>query len=179
MNTMLIFIDAATSPQRQVAVGASLYLNKPQLESYTDLNLSDLQTKLANRIIYHKYQSKKSTWSEIKTAIDSLNFLKIKFDLIKQVEIYTDCQSLCDLLGKRKEKLIKNNFMTRTGKVLQNVDIYKELYSVAQLFEIRIYKIKGHISRSAGLSLQERIFSVVDKLSRKRLRAYLNDSESA
>ncbi len=174
MDTILIFTDAATSSKMNIAVGAFLCLDQKQIQNYVECSTEDLYAKLADRIVYQKYASKKSTWSEIKTAIDSLNFLHKNSEFIRKVEIYTDCQSLCDLLGQRKEKLQKKNFLTRTGKILQNANLYKELFAIAEKFQIRTFKIKGHNLISYRLTLQEKIFAILDKCSRKRLRFVLS-----
>lgn len=166
----LIFTDAATSPKMNIAMGAFLCLDQNQIQSYAECNMEDLYAKLADHIVYQKYVSKKSTWSEIKTAIDALNFLHKNSESIRKVEIYTDCQSLCDLLGKRKEKLQKNNFITKTCKILENANLYKELFAIAEKFQIQAFKIKGHSSISNRSTLQEKIFSILDKCSRKKLR---------
>ncbi len=170
MDKIIIFTDAATSPTMHIAIGAFLFLDQQQMQSFAECSINDLYYKLRDEIIYHQYSSKKSTWSETKTVIDSLKYIHKKFNTIPNVEIYTDCQSLCDLLGKRKEKLQKNNFITRTGKVLQNADLYQELFLIAEKFKIQTFKIKGHHSKSNRMSLQEKIFDVLDKFSRKKLR---------
>ncbi|MEO8402488.1 MAG: RNase H family protein [Gammaproteobacteria bacterium] len=171
MNTLLIFTDAATSSSENISVGAFLLLEEKEFQKYIDFNLNDLFIQLENKIVYKKYNSKKSTWSEIQTAIDALNHTHLPSASI--VKMYTDCQSLCDLLGKRKEKLLKNNFITRAGKVLQNADLYKELYQTAEKFQLSTLKIKGHQKVSDSTRLEEKIFSILDKFSRRKLRELL------
>ena len=143
------------------------------MQNYAECSIEDLYTKLDDLVVYRKYISKKSTWSEIKIVIDALNFLHQNLESIQKIEIYTDCQSLCDLLGKRKEKLQKNNFTTRAGWVLHNANLYKELFEITEKFQIQTLKIKGHSSISYRSTLQEKIFAVLDKCSRKKLRFLL------
>ena len=171
MDTFLIFTDAATSPQTSIAVGAFLCIKQSSIESYAQSSPDELYLKLSDIIVYGNYTSKKSTWSEIKTVIDALS--NLKKNPLQKVELYTDCQSVCDLLNKRKEKLLKNNFITRTGKVLANADLYKELFEVAEQFDIHVFKIKGHSPKSNRVSIEEKIFTVLDKLSRKKLRSLM------
>ena len=52
-------------------------------------------------------------------------FILVTSRVTRKVEIYIDCQSLCDLIGQRKDKLEKNNFMIKKGKVLQHAELYK------------------------------------------------------
>lgn len=171
MDTIYIFTDAATSPQMNVSIGAFICVDKDLLQQYAECNAQDLNNKLIDQIVYQQYSSKKSTWSEIKTAIDALHFVHANLPFIRKIEIYTDCQSLCDLLNKRKEKLQNNNFITRTGKTLNNANLYKELFECVEKFEIQVLKIKGHSSTASRLTIQEKIFAALDKLSRKKLRA--------
>jgi ribonuclease HI len=172
-ETHIIFTDAATSPKKGVSVGAFLLLNQQALVEYSEYTQEGLSTKLADITIYKEYESNKSTWSEIKTAIDALYVIQKNSDHTLKVEIYTDCQSLCDLMNHRKQKLVKSNFITSAGKVLQNADLYKELFAVAEKFQILTFKIRGHDSALHRLTLQEKIFGILDKLSRKKLRSIL------
>lgn len=135
--------------------------------------MHDLSTKLANKIVYTEMKSKKSTWSEIKTIMNALEFVQKNFGLDRKINIYTDCQSFCDLMGKRKEKLKQNNFITRTGKRLQNADLYQELFALAEKFQIYAFKVKGHSSVSNRIMPEEKIFAVLDNLSRQKLRSIL------
>lgn len=172
-KTITVFTDAATSPQSCVAVGAFLYIEQNQLDQYANCKNETLAAKISNQIMYTEFKSKKSTWSEIKTIITALNLIHEKFGLACHIKIYTDCQSICDLLTQRKERLKKNNFMTRAGKVLGNADLYRELFALTEKFTIQIFKVKGHTQQTDHLSLTEKIFSIVDKLSRKKLRLIL------
>jgi len=100
-NILCIFTDAATSPQKEIAVGAFLCIKK------IDINTS---SNISKNISYNEYKSKKSTWSEIKTIINALKYTKKTYPECTTIHLYTDCQSACDLLGDRKHKLLKNNF---------------------------------------------------------------------
>lgn len=175
IDTIIIFTDAATSPQAMISVGAFLCVNQRQIDQWTKHPAEDLTATLADAIVYREYQSKKSTWSEIKTAIDALHTILKNSGANHKVEIYTDCKSLCDLLGRRKENLINNHFITKSGKVLQHADLYKELFALTEKFQISIFKIKGHASTSNRLTVYEKIFTVLDKLSRKKLRCILHN----
>jgi ribonuclease HI len=173
IDLILLFTDAATSSKMNIAVGAFLCLDQKLMQNYAECSIKDLYIKLADRIVYQKYVSKKSTWAEIKIVVDALNFLHKNGESIQKVEIYSDCQSLCDLLGKRKEMILQNNFRTRTGKILENAILYKELFKSAEQFQIQTFKIKGHCQISNRLTLQEKIFAVLDRFSRKKLRSLL------
>ena len=175
IDSILIFTDASTSSKAMLSVGAFLCLHQQQIEEYTKCSLEDLLIKLSSQLIYKIYKSKKSTWSEIKIAVDALDSIIKKSGSIRNVEIYTDCQSLCDLLNKRKEKLERNNFTTKSGSILENAKLYKEFFLLANQFQIKIFKMKGHAPKATRLNVHEKIFTVLDKLSRKKLRFILNN----
>jgi ribonuclease HI len=170
-ETVLVFSDAATSSKMNVAIGAFICLGQNEIQHYIQYSLDELYFNLHNVITYQHYKSNKSTWSEIKTVIAALNYIEKNLSSIQHVIIYTDCQSLCDLLGKRKAKLLQNNFITRHGKRLQNADLYQELYHIAEKFQIETIKIKGHQSKAMRMTVQEKIFTILDNLSRKKLRS--------
>src|SRR5689334_19483699 len=115
---MLLFTDAATSPQLEVAIGVFVCMDVKQFNHYVGCSEEELATKLSHQVIYKSYISKQSTGSEIETVIEALNYIKNNNGVMFAVELYTDCQSICDLLGKRGKKLKQNHFITRTGKLL-------------------------------------------------------------
>ena len=172
-DTVFVFIDAATSPQAGIAIGAFICLNPQQINELDQLSIASLSKQLASIVRYRKYTSNKSTWSEIKTAIHALNAIYEKRQGVGRIEIYTDCQNLCDLMGVRKEKLQKNNFMTKSGKIFQHAKLYKELYAIVENRHVHVFKVKGHHLSSQKITWYERVFSVIDKLSRKKLRLVL------
>jgi ribonuclease HI len=173
-----IFTDASTSSQACIAVGVILILTPTQIQTCTTLSDLALLNFISQEIIYQTYSSKKSTWSEIKTIIDALNRIREKNPTIRWIEIMTDCKSFCDLMTRRKEKLIQENFITKSGKILNNAELYKQVFSIAKHFELSIVKIKGHQTSENRLTIYEKIFAIVDKLSRKKLRLVNNEDIS-
>jgi ribonuclease HI len=154
-----------------IAIGAFLFLEKGHFNEYADYSNDELFKKISEKVVYKQYFTKKSSWAEIKTVVYSLQVLEESFETDFNVEVYTDCQSLCDLLERRKTKLEQTNFITRSGKVLENAELYKELFMMTNKFNIHIFKLKGHTATSHRMSLPQKIFAILDKLSRKELRA--------
>lgn len=167
---IVIFTDASTSPQKKIAIGAYICLNQIEINQYSDCDNRDLYDKLVKQIIVKQYASKKSTAAEIYTIIDALIYIKNSYGTKQQIIIYTDCQSLCHLLGARGSYLKKNNFMTKTGKILQNTELYKTFFAIADQLQIQAIKVKGHHAKHNTLSIQEKIFVVIDQFCRKQLR---------
>lgn len=173
MNIINIFTDSATSPPTGIAVGGFLSLSTEEIGAYANASQTILLQQLMQRINYIEYETKKSTWAEIKTVIHALHSLENTPNRI--VNLYTDCKSLCDLIESRQEKLEKNNFLTRSGKTLNNTDLYIELFAIAKKFQIKPIKIKGHAAQIRRYTAQEKIFSIVDRLCRKQLRSILKN----
>jgi len=173
-NIISVFTDAATSSQTETSIGAFLYLEEQQIEKYSQFESNQLSNLIIEKIIYHQFQSKKSTGSEIKNIIEALYKIRETLGDHLKVIIYTDCQSFCDLVGRRKEKLEKNNFITSAGKVHANAELYKELFAITRQFEISAVKIKGHDIKSQRVTIQEKIFAILDHLTRKKLREVLS-----
>jgi ribonuclease HI len=175
ITSRIIFTDAATSSKFKVAVGVYLCLDSIYLDSLSTCSDEVLASNLFDQIVCTRYASKKSTWSEIKTVIDALSEVLPTAGPDMKVAIYTDCQSLCDLLGRRKEKLERNNFITKAGKVLENASLYRELFELADKLQIKTFKIKGHHSTTHHLTIHDKIFAILDKLSRAKLRSIVSD----
>jgi ribonuclease HI len=169
-ETFVIFTDAATSSKHSFSVGAFICVSRQHIEKFNEFTDQELYEKLSEQIVYHEYASHKSTWSEIKTAIDALYSIIDKSGVHKKCEIYTDCQSLYDLINERRVKLEKNNFMTSSGKIHTNADLYRELFAISEKFAIQVFKIKGHSPAAHRLTVHEKIFTILDKSCRKKLR---------
>ncbi len=169
-KTFYLFTDAAVSPQNNLAIAAFLCLDQEDLEKLAEESQEQLAQKLANLFHFQELVSKKSTYVEIMSAIHGLSYLQGKSNFKVDVEIFTDCQSLCDLLGARKEKLLAQNFITRTGKILANASLYQDLFKLAENFNIVAHKLKGHAPESHRIHVCEKIFALLDKEVRNKLR---------
>lgn len=168
-KTFYLFTDAAVSPQNNLGVTAFLCLNQLDLEKLT----KESCINLAHNIHFQEIVSRKSSYLEILSAMHGLNTLRKKVDYKADVEIFTDCQSLCDLLGVRKQKLLEQNFISRSGKILANAHLYQELFSIANHFNITAHKLKGHSPQSYRINIYEQIFAMLDREVRKKLRTSL------
>ena len=86
-----------------------------------------------------------------------------------EINLYSDCQALTNLLVRR-EKLTAKNFMSEKKKTeLANADLYKLFYTMYDQLKPNIYWVKGH-SKSENQSLQQKNFQIIDQLVRKQLR---------
>ncbi len=165
-----LFSDASGSPQLKIAAGAYIRVDDIALENMSRLNNDKLIAAVENEINYSNFSSGKSTWCEINTLIEALQKILINYPLNKDISIYTDCQTIVYLLGSRRIKLEKKNFLNSKGVPLGNADLYRELYLITDIFNLTVIKIKGHAPASQQITIFQRIFSCIDKLARKKLR---------
>ena len=56
MKNIIIFTDAATSPQLSIAVGAFLILEDEEIQQYSEENVSHISAALSKKIIYKELQ---------------------------------------------------------------------------------------------------------------------------
>lgn len=170
-NIIVVFTDASVSPQWNIAVGGYIWIYKKELEALESLEYQDIFKHFEEKIHYMDFISKKSTFAEITAVISALTFLKSRSEPGQVVELCTDCDSVCHLLTGRKKKLLAENFLTRSGKHLQNSEQYKQLYALEEHFHLTARKMRGHTSQKERVELVDKIFDVLDKFTRKKLRS--------
>jgi len=73
-------------------------------------------------------------------AVEFLEELKLTH---QKIVICSDSQYVVNLSG-RMEKLEKNSFMTKAGKVLQNTDLLRRLIKQMKSYNLNFTKIKAH-----------------------------------
>ena len=102
---------------------------------------------------------------ELTAVIETINYLiknKLNFSKLK---IYTDSQYV-EQLSFRKKKLKRNNFITKKGTPIQNVDLVKKMINFIETIELEFIKVKAHQKKTDIINYN----IVVDKLSRKIVR---------
>jgi ribonuclease HI len=159
---MHLFTDCSVAPRKRIGVGGYLWVESIE-------NSSNL---LADKIKLNTFENVSSTELELRTLLWALeSFSKSGHELY----IYTDSQNIVSLLDRRK-RLEKNVFRNASGKLLKHNVIYREFYQMADDLNFDVIKVKGHC-RSAEKSGPERIFSLLDRSTRKELRKQLNTKE--
>ena len=106
---------------------------------------------------------------ELLSVIKSIEYLDEKLhqaDLI----VYTDSQYVSGIT-ERMGKFIKNNFLTKKGTAIQNVDLVKTLIKLIDSHSIQFVKVKAHQKSDDKATLLNR---EVDTLSRKMVRKMVN-----
>ena len=106
-----------------------------------------------------------STELELQTLLWALKSLgKPKTDLF----VYTDSQNIVSLIDRRR-RLEENGFRNASGASLKQAQLYKGFYQLLDDLKFKVIKVRGH-SPSGSKSKIERIFSLLDRRTRRELR---------
>ncbi len=153
-----LFTDGSVNPQSGMGYGAYLLVD----------NLEFISTELEKNIIIRKFDNTSSTKLELETLLWALDDASLKnFRIV----VYTDCQNIIGLKGRR-ERFEKNNYMTSKGKQIKNHELYREFFKRLDILDYEFIKIKGHKKSSVKNEIDE-IFTLVDRATRKALRKSL------
>jgi len=106
-----------------------------------------------------------STKLEVQTMLWALKDIPLSNE---EIIIYTDCQNIIGLPNRRK-RFETNNYLTKKGKLIANHELYKEFYKLTDNLNYKLIKVKGHKESSQKDDI-DRIFTLVDKASRDKLR---------
>jgi ribonuclease HI len=171
-SRIALFTDVSINTKLKIGFGA--YLIIPQ--SYFKEKSCDSSKK---EIKLKKFESTTSTKLEIETllwALEEINKGHNEIDLYCNLTIYTDSQCIAGLSGRRSQ-LERSEFKSsKTNKELNNALLYRRFYCFGDRLNFEIIKLKGH-SKSIINNKIQKMFSNVDKGSRKALRAYLYRKE--
>lgn len=157
-----LFCDGSVNPQKKI--GFASYLILEDISSFDSLK---------EQIKSKKFEDTSSTKLELEVLLWALEDESLKD---KKVEVYTDCQNILTL-ENRREKLESNDYKTSTGKEVRNSLLYKEFYSLQDSLDCTFIKLEGH-KKSSRKDEIDRVFSFVDKFSRKTLREYVKSKDS-
>lgn len=154
-NEIHVFTDGSVEPISKVGYGASLVLANP------DETIETLKKKVKVK----RFENTSSTKLEIQTLLWVLGEI---YPFSGKVFIYTDSQNTFKLMS-RKERLQKNNYTTKQNRLIRNIGLYQEFFRITNEMDIGIIKVEGH-NRARLKNNNERIFTLVDRASRKALR---------
>lgn len=159
MQKIKLFTDSSVNPQSKIGFAAYLYLKKQEY-CVNSLN-SQIKTK--------KFENTSSTKLELQSLLWALKDIK---DNDISITVYTDCQNIIGLKGRR-ERFEKNDYLTSKGELIANHELYKEFYTLTDQLHCEFVKVKGHKKNHLKDDIDD-IFTLVDKASRYKLREFNN-----
>jgi len=167
---MILFTDSSVSSKQNLGVGGYLRV----YDASGAINLPGDLDSVQLRTFTHEGIS--STELELKTLIWALDKLQTDLKGVK-LTVYTDSQNVAGLI-ERRARLEQKGFRNRSGDLLKQARSYKLLFELldklSESSEVEIIKIKGHQRKSERSEL-EKLFSLVDQATRRRLRSLLAD----
>lgn len=167
LQKIFIYTDASFNPSEGLALSGFLFFaNEIAHQSSTILD-SSIETQ--------SFKVKNNIRAEIiganhclKRLIDEIKLIGIDAKNL-EINLYSDCQTLTNLLIRREKLTAKNFISGKTKAELANADLYKIFYLMYDELKPNIFWVKGH-SKSENQSLQQKNFQIIDRLVRKELR---------
>lgn len=102
---------------------------------------------------------------EILAVINAVEYVQNNYPQIKEISLVSDSQYVIGLMD-RQFKFINNNFKTKAGKDIRNVDLVKRILGLANNMSIQFVKIKAHQKETEVVNYNIE----VDKICRKLVR---------
>jgi ribonuclease HI len=174
LQKIFIYTDASFSTSLALAVSGYLFFDSEASNARSEVLVENIETR--------SFKAQNNIRAEIMAANyvlkklnDEIERKEINFKNL-EINLYSDCQTLTDLL-RRREKLLAKNFVSGKKKTeLANADLYKEFYALYDSLKPEIIWVKGHSPRK-GQSVEQKNFQIIDQKVRKELRLLGEQSE--
>jgi ribonuclease HI len=163
MQDLILFTDGSVHAQSKLGYGAYLAVAEP------DLSLEILMTSVQVR----RFEQTSSTKLELQTLLWALNDIQI---LERKVTVYTDSQNIVGLPGRR-EQMERKTYRSSKNTLLKNYELYQEFYRLIDLIDCDLVKLSGH-QPSRQKDDIDRLFTIVDRASRRALREDCRNAEA-
>ena len=105
---------------------------------------------------------------ELLSVIKAIKFIDKENIIDYQLDIFTDSQYVAGI-ESRIPKFKQNNFKTKKGISIQNIDLVQELIRLIETHKIKFIKVKAHQKATKQANYNRD----VDKLARKCVRQYV------
>ncbi len=148
---LILFTDGSVNTKLRIGFGAYLAFPEDQLS-------------LNGHIRLKRFDDTSSAKIELQTLLWALSEISAP-----EVISYTDSQNIVGLNGRRKE-LEEHDYYARNGRRLKNHALYRQFFQLTDTLQITFTQIRGHAPANRKSHI-EKIFSLVDRASRKALRA--------
>lgn len=164
MLHLQLFTDGSVNTQSKVGFGAYLALvgNQGSMQSASLDALKDT-------VRVKRFENTSSSKLELQTVLWAVNqTIALLDDKISTLTVYTDSQNIIGL-PDRRARLEQNNYLSSKNQLLNNHQLYKEFYCLISNVKIELVKVAGHQPSNEKDQI-ERLFSLVDRASRRALR---------
>lgn len=151
----ILFTDGSVNTKTKIGFGAYLLLNGDDI----------LDERLNQKVKLKRFENTSSTKLEIETLLWALSEIP---DFEGKIVIYTDSQNIVGL-PDRRARLEKNNYCAKSGRPINNADLYREFFQITEQLHCEFIKIKGHKKTSTKTNI-DKLFTLVDRASRNAVR---------
>ena len=155
MDELMLFTDGSVNVNSNIGYGAYLAISE------SELSLDSLW----DRVQIRRFEKTSSTKLELQTLLWALSDIQMQ---VRKVLVYTDCQNIIGLQGRR-ERFEKNDYRSKKNRRLNNYELYQEFFKVTDLLDCELIKVRGH-KASNQKDYIDRLFTLVDRASRSALR---------
>lgn len=164
MLHLQVFTDGSVNTQSKVGYGAYLALGvNPNSEQSASLDA------LKDTVRVKRFENTSSSKLELQTLLWAVNqTIALANEGKFTLTVYTDSQNIIGLPGRRAH-LERNNYLSSKNRLLNNHELYQEFYRLFSRVKLELVKVVGHQPSSKKGEI-ERIFSLVDRASRRALR---------
>ena len=155
MDELMLFTDASVNSQSNIGYGAYL--------AVTDRGLA--MDSLKTNVKVKRFDDTSSTKLELQTLLWALSDIQASG---RKVIVYTDSQNIMGLPGRRN-RFERNDYRSKKHKRLNNYELYQAFYRMTDQLNCEWVKVRGHQASHQKTDI-DRLFTLVDKASRKALR---------
>ena len=173
MKGMALFTDSSLNPKNKAGVAACLIVSG----SFLDRPPSDVKAfELAGLLKVKRFEETSSAALEVRTVLWAIEEYKKEFQIsgAEKLRVYSDSKCVKDLLNRRSGLEARGFLSGSTNRLLKNAALYRKFYKFHDELAFQVIKVKGH-SPSSSRDTIERIFSFLDKETRKELRLWMEE----
>jgi ribonuclease HI len=156
MDELMLFTDGSVNTRSKIGYGAYLYIS----ESGIPLDM------LTSLVKVKRFEQTSSTKLELQTLLWALSSIQREG---RKLIVYTDSQNIMGL-QRRRDQLEQNDYCSKNNKRLNNYELYQEFFRITDQLDCEFVAVHGH-RKSNQKDEIDRLFTLVDRASRRELRA--------
>ncbi|MBN1253212.1 MAG: ribonuclease HI [Bacteroidales bacterium] len=150
-NIFEVFTDGSCNTKLNIGAWAAIIINNDTIKTISDYALETTNNRM-----------------ELTAIIKAVEYIETNFENIEKIDLYSDSQYVVNL-PEREKKFVENDFLTKKGEYIQNVDLVKKILDLYHKHNINFEKVKAHQKKT-----EEKNYNIdVDKLSRKIVREFV------
>ena len=107
---------------------------------------------------------------ELLAIIEAIQFLQNKAIPWDGLRIYTDSQYAVQLV-EREDRLRKQQFLTKTGRPIRNMELVQNYLSTIASGDIQLIKVKAHQKKGVSINYNRKVDQRVRKIMRREVRS--------